>query len=304
MTLTELRYFTALARELHFGRAAAQCFVSQPTLSVAIKKLEEQLDVALFERASQEIRLTEAGQRLLPQAHRVLEEAEQFKQLAKGHTDPLAEPIRLGAIYTVAPYLFPRLVPAIKARAPQLPLLLEDNFTASLDERLAAGQVDAIVVAAPFSAPGIVSTGLYDEEFVVAMPASHPLAGREAIEVHELMQQDLLMLGSGHCFRDQVLNFCARIQSGERGELQHMVEGSSLETIRQMVAAGVGITVLPKSAVNPQTASPLVVTRPFVAPVPSRQMVLAWRASFPRPAAIEVIIQALRACGSVVDTST
>ncbi len=301
MTLTELRYFATLARELHFGRAAAQCFVSQPTLSVAIKKLEDQIGVALFERASQEIRLTEAGARLLPQAQRVLEEAEQFKQLARGHADPLAEPIRLGAIYTVAPYLFPRLVPAIKQQAPHLPLLLEDNFTASLTERLLAGQVDAIVVAAPFSAPGIVSTEVYQEEFVVAMPANHPLSQQQAIEVHALLQQDLLMLGSGHCFRDQVLNFCARIQSGERGELQHMVEGSSLETIRQMVAAGVGITVLPKSAVNAQTHSPLVVTRPFVSPAPSRQMVLAWRTSFPRPAAIEVIIQALRGCGSQAD---
>ena len=296
MTLTELRYFVTLARELHFGRAAEACFVSQPTLSVGIRKLEGKLDVALFERASHEVRLTPAGQRLLPQANRVLEEAAHFKALARSHQDPLAEPLRLGAFYTVAPYLFPLLVPEVRRRAAQLPLQLEDNFTAQLAERLQAGSVDAIVVAAPFEAPGVVTTALFEEPFVVAMPAGHPLSGKTEIEATELLREDLLMLGSGHCFRDQVLSFCSRVQAGERGETQRMMEGTSLETIRQMVAAGAGLTVLPEMAVRTQPESPLVAIRPFEPPAPSRQLLLAWRSSFPRPEAIEVVLQALRAC--------
>ena len=296
MTLTDLRYIVALARERHFGRAAERCFVAQPTLSVAVKKLEDELGVLIFERGVGDLRITPVGERIVAQAERVLNEANQVKELALAGKDALTGTLRLGAIYTIGPYLLPSLIPRMVQAAPDMPLLIEENFTARLAEFLKAGEVDAIVVAAPFIEPGIVTRPLYDEPFRVVMPAGHAWSRREAIQPEELEQEKLLLLGAGNCFRDQVLQACPR-GSGHSGTLQRTLEGSSLETIRHMVASGVGLTVLPSSAADGlERSNPLLAVKPFAEAEPSRRVVLAWRASFPRHQAIDALIQAIQAC--------
>ena len=291
MTLTELRYVVAVARERHFGHAAESCFVSQPTLSVAIRKLEGELGVALFERGPGEVSVTPVGQRVVEQAQRVLEEASRIKDLAAAGHDPLAGSLRLGAIYTIGPYLLPKLVPILRRAAPALQLLIQENFTHLLAESLRQGEVDVIVIALPFDEPGCVTQAVYDEPFLVAMPQGHPWEKKKHITAEELKKEDLLLLGEGHCLRDQVLEFCG---SGKRGRA---LEGGSLETIRQMVAGGVGVTVLPATSVAAGgAADELIRIRPFVKPVPQRRVAIAWRKSFPRPQAVEALRQAILAC--------
>jgi len=296
MTLTDLRYIVALAHERHFGRAAEKCFVSQPTLSVAVKKLEEQLGVALFERSPQEVRVTPIGQRVVAQAEKVLAAAAQLTEIADTGKDPLAGPLRIGVIYTIAPWLLPRLVPRVKERAPAMPLILEENFTHRLLEKVKSTELDIAIVALPVDEPGLVAQAVYDEQFRVLMPAGHPWAKQKAIEVSELLEAQLLMLGAGNCFRDQVLDLCARA-SRQSGISPHVLEGSSLETIRHMVASGVGITVMPATAVDEIAAKdPLLRVRPFSQPHPTRRVGLVWRASYPRHQAIDVVRAALIAC--------
>ena len=299
MTLTELRYIVAVARERHFGRAAETCFVSQPTLSVAVKKLEEELGVQLFERGPGELTITPAGNRVIEQAQRTLEEADKVKSIAKSTADPLDGPLKLGVIFTIGPYLLPQLIPILRRRAPKMPLILEENYTAVLSERLKRGDIDAAVVALPFNEPGITVTPLYDEDFVVALAKTHPWAKRKAISSNELARESLLLLGTGHCFRDQVLNACPALNhsSATPGSLQKTVEGSSLETIRLMVASGLGLTVLPASAIPVKRAgNDLLTYIPFTRPVPDRRVVLASRSSFPRIPALDVISDAIAAC--------
>jgi LysR family hydrogen peroxide-inducible transcriptional activator len=305
MTLTELRYIVAVARERHFGRAAEACFVSQPTLSVAVKKLEDELGVALFERRANEVGVTALGECIVTQAQRVLEETEALKQLAEQGQDPLTGSLRLGTIYTIGPYLLPHLIPALRKRAPKMPLLVEENFTAVLSARLRQGELDAIVISLPFEEPGVVTLALYDEPFVVALPPDHPWTRKKYIKAAELPEDNLLLLGSGHCFRDQVLKVCPALNRSAAGSIQRTLEGSSLETIRHMVASGAGITVLPCSSVA-TTAGPerrLLATRPFASPAPSRRVALAWRKSFPRPQAIEALRQAVLASHPVCVTA-
>lgn len=292
MTLTELRYIVALARERHFGRAAERCHVSQPTLSVAVKKLEERLEVLLFERTPGDIRLTPVGEKVCAQAEKVLVEAARVEELAQTGKDPLVGPLRLGVIYTIAPYLLPRLIPALHRLAPQMPLYLQENFTYRLAEALKNGALDAAIVAAPFAEPGIVSRALYDEPFHVALPAGHPLAAETAIDPEAIDPGQLLILGQGNCFRDQVVSACPQLTAP--GKLDLAEEGSSLETMRHMVASGAGIAVVPASAAASWPADdPLFVIRPFKSPAPSRRVVLAWRVTFPRPQAMDVLYQAI-----------
>jgi len=298
MTLTELRYIVAVARERHFGRAAEACFVSQPTLSVAIKKLEQELGVVLFERGPGEVTTTPIGVSIVEQAQRVLEEAARIKELAAGGQDPLAGTLRLGTIYTIGPYLLPKLIPILRRTAPSMQLLIQENFTHRLAEALKHGEVDVIVVALPFGEPGVVTQAVYDEPFLVAVPQRHPWARKKEIAADELTQESMLLLGAGHCFRDQVLDLCATVsRSPNRSGIQRTFEGGSLETIRQMVASGVGITVLPATSITPGAgASDLIRIRPFAKPVPGRRVAIAWRRSFPRPKAIEALRQAILAC--------
>jgi len=297
VTLTELRYIVAVARERHFGRAAEACFVSQPTLSVAVKKLEDELGVPLFERGAGEVTVTPAGQRIVEQAQRVLEEASRIKELAAAGRDPVAGPLRLGAIYTIGPYLLPKLVPILRRNAPAMQLLIQENFTHRLADMLKSGEVDAILIALPFDEPGVVAQPLYDEPFFVAVPKGHPWESRKKVSSDELTQESLLLLGEGHCFRDQVLEICHTVRSRERSGLSRTVEGGSLETIRQMVAGGVGVTVLPATSVaGSSTNNDLIRVLPFSRPAPTRRVGLAWRKSFPRPEAIKALREAILAC--------
>jgi LysR family transcriptional regulator, hydrogen peroxide-inducible genes activator len=297
MTLTELRYIVALARERHFGRAAERSFVSQPTLSVAIKKLEEELGVALFERGGSEVAITPVGRRIVEQAQRVLEEAAVIKQIAEQGKDDLDGPLRFGTIYTIGPYLMPQLIPLLHRRAPRMPLLIQENYTARLAELLKTGEVDVVVLSLPFSDSGILTQDLYDEPFRVLLPASHPWTRKSRIPAADLCRENLLLLSSGNCFREQVLQTCAGVQRARGDSMQQALEGSSLETIRHMVASGVGITVLPAAAAEGRTVeNRLTAVRPFAQPVPFRRVALVWRRSFPRPRAVEAVRQAILLC--------
>jgi len=297
VTLTELRYIVAVARERHFGRAAEACFVSQPTLSVAVKKLEEELGLQLFERGAGEVSVTPAGKTIVAQAQRVLEEAARIKELAAAGRDPLAGPLRLGAIYTIGPYLLPKLIPILRRAAPQMQLHIQENFTHVLAELLKNGEVDVILIALPFAEPGIEARAVYDEPFMVAVPKGHAWDGRKRpVSSEELTKESLLLLGEGHCFRDQVLDICHVVRAKERSPLSRTVEGGSLETIRQMVAGGVGVTVLPSTSITGNTSSDLIRLLPFARPTPTRRVALAWRKSFPRPEAIEALRKSILAC--------
>jgi LysR family hydrogen peroxide-inducible transcriptional activator len=297
MTLTELRYIVAVARERHFGRAAEACFVAQPTLSVAVKKLEEELDVKLFERGSSEITVTPLGEEIIRQAQAVLEQAQAIKEIAKRGKDPLAGPLRLGVIYTIGPYLLPDLVRHCIAEVPQMPLILQENFTVKLLEMLRAGELDCAILAEPFVDAGLAMAPLYDEPFMVAVPKNHHLATRADVSADELKRETMLLLGAGHCFRDHVLEVCpefARFSSDAEG-IRKSFEGSSLETIKYMVASGMGVTVVPCMSV-PKEPSKLVSYLPFEGLPPTRRVVLAWRRSFTRYEAIAALRNAIYAC--------
>lgn len=297
MTLTELKYIVALARERHFGRAAEACFVSQPTLSVAIRKLEDELGVQLFERGTAGIQTTAMGDQLIEQAQKVLDEASLLKDLARQGRDPLAGPLRVGVIFTIGPYLLPWLVPQMIQAHPSMPMLLQENYTVKLLETLRQGEIDVLILAEPFDAQGLVTEPVYDEHFMVAVPRQHPWAKRRRIPSAELTQQTMLLLGSGHCFRDQVVEICPELSrfSQASSGIQKTFEGSSLETIRHMVASGVGITVLPQTACPRSRDDGFLCYIPFESPAPNRRVVLAWRKSFARPAAIEALKQQLKA---------
>ncbi len=300
MTLTELRYIVAVARERHFGHAAEACFVSQPTLSVAVKKLEEELGTALFERSQSEVTVTPVGAEVVAQAQRVLEQASAIKELVKQRRDPLAGQLRLGVIYSIAPYLLPALVPRMIKSVPGMPLVIEENFTHRLLEMLKSGDIDVAILAQPFSEPGIMMQAVYDEPFMVALPAGHSWTGRKSIAAADLKNETMLLLGSGHCLRDQVLQVCPelmRFSSSSAEGIQKTFEGSSLETIRHMVASGIGLTVLPASAVPPgERKKDLIVYRPFASPAPSRRIALAWRKSYTRASAIEKLRECVLGC--------
>lgn len=297
MTLTELKYIVAVAREKHFGRAAEACFVSQPTLSVAIKKLEEELDVKIFERGTSEVSVTALGEQIVRQAQQVIEQAAAIKEIAKRGKDPVSGPLRLGIIYTIGPYLLPDLVRQAIERVPQMPLMLQENFTVKLLEMLRTGELDCAIMAEPFPDTGLAVAPLYDEPFMAAVPTGHTLARRKHISAEELKQETMLLLGTGHCFRDHVLEVCpeyARFASDAEG-IRKSFEGSSLETIKYMVASGMGVTVVPQLSV-PREAQPHIKYIKFSAPVPTRRVVLAWRRTFPRYEAIAALRNCVYAC--------
>jgi LysR family hydrogen peroxide-inducible transcriptional activator len=289
MTLTELRYLVAVDDERHFGRAAERSFVSQPSLSAAIKSVEDELGVRIFERGKRGVTLTDVGAEIVAQARRTLEEAERIKALAQQGKNQLRGALRLGVIHTIAPYLLPDLVAGLRKLAPEMPLDIEENMTANLDRMLRAGELDVVILALPYEAPGLTVTTLYDEEFRVVAPARHAFARRRTIAVEELDAGDLLLLPVGHCLRDQVLEACTEFSKPPPpGRL-----GNSLETLRSMVASGMGITVLPATALTARYASPLVKAIPFAAPRPMRRVALAHRNGFARPNAVRKIVEAV-----------
>jgi LysR family transcriptional regulator, hydrogen peroxide-inducible genes activator len=311
MTLTELKYIVAVAREKHFGLASTACHVSQPTLSLAIKKLEEELQVKLFERSANEVTVTPLGEEIVRQAQSVLEQAQQIREIAKRGKDPLAGALRLGVIYTIAPYLLPDLVRQIMRLSPQMPLMLQENFTVKLLEQLRTGEIDCAILAEPFPDTGLAIAPLYDEPFLAAVPFDHPLATQSSVNADTLKNETLLLLGNGHCFRDHVLEVCPEFArfSSDAGGIRKSFEGSSLETIKHMVMAGMGITLVPRLSVpskalqapSKQKTKPadglcfIPVTDPLGAP-PMRRVVLVWRRSFTRYEAIAALRNAVYAC--------
>jgi len=316
MTLTELKYIVAVARERHFGKAAQACFVSQPTLSVAVKKFEDELDVKLFERSAGEVAVTPLGEAIVRQAQSVLEQAAGIREIAQRGKNPLAGPLKLGVIYTIGPYLLPDLVRQVIERTPQMPLILQENFTARLLEMLRTGEIDCAILAEPFPDAGLALAPLYDEPFLAAVPAGHPLAGRAEVTTRELKNETLLLLGTGHCFRDHVLQVCPEFAgfSSDAEGIRKSFEGSSLETIKHMVASGIGVTLVPRLSVSAEALARtgpkrarhakddaglvryLPVKDAETGAAPTRRVVLAWRRSFTRYEAIAALRNAVYAC--------
>ena len=289
MTLNELRYIVAVAQEKSFGRAAAKCFVSQPALSVAIQKLEDELGTQLFERGKSEVSVTPVGARVVEQAQLVLEEAARIREIARAGRNQLVGPLKLGVIYTVAPYLLPDLIPVLHLRAPEMPLELEENLTEVLEVELKSGRLDAAIIALPFAPPGVATVFVYEEPFQVVVPSEHKWAKRKSVHPDELVGEHAILLNVGHCFRDQILDACPELNRQD----VPTARTNSLETVRNMVASGLGVSVLPRDALTPKYHSNLVVPVPFTKPAPSRRIALAWRKSFPRPQAIEALRAAI-----------
>jgi LysR family transcriptional regulator, hydrogen peroxide-inducible genes activator len=292
MTLNELRYIVAVAQERSFGRAAAKCFVSQPALSVAIHKLEGELGAALFERGKGEISVTPLGERIVEQAQKVLEEAGRIREIAIGGRNQLVGVLRLGVIHTVAPYLLPDLIPELHAVAPQMPLEIEETLTEHLEAGLKSGRVDAAIIALPFDVAGVVTDFMYEEPFQVVVPLGHKWAKRKAVAPDELATEHTILLNVGHCFRNQVLDACPELNRSDA----MVTRTNSLETVRNMVASGLGVSVLPRDALTPRYHSQLVVPVPFTQPAPTRRIALAYRKSFPRPDAIVALLDSVLRC--------
>ena len=293
MTLNELRFIVAVSHERNFRRAAEKCFVSQPALSLAVKKLEEELGVVIFERSRTEVSLTEIGAHIIEQATKTLSEARQIKEIAKLGTNQLSGMLKLGMIHSVGPYLLPEIIPILRVSAPDMPLEVEENLTANLETQLRNGVIDVAIIALPFNVTGLQTQALYDEDFSVVVPVSHHWAKRKSIKPEELSEEKVLLLNSGHCFSNQLTQACPELT--RKGEV---LQGNSLETIRNMVASNLGITVLPSSATAERYLNPLIAVIPFAKPVPSRRIALAWRKSYVRTQALDKIIEAVRLINS------
>jgi LysR family hydrogen peroxide-inducible transcriptional activator len=289
MKLSELRYLVAFADQLSFSRAAEQCQVSQPSLSVALQRLEAELGVVLIERGKHHVGLTEVGERVVAQARKSLEEVGRIEAVAQSGKDPLTGTFRLGIIHTIAPYLLPDLIPALHHVAPALTLYIEESMTALLADYLKYGTIDAAIVALPFDVPGIDTLALYDEVFEVVIPKGHHWAGRSHISAPEIGHEDVLVLKAGNCFREQVLDACPEISHTDAS----MRQGHSIETIRAMVASGYGISVLPKSALSELYRSDMVASIPFENPPPLRRVALAWRRSSVHEQVVAALVAAV-----------
>lgn len=293
MTLVELKFLVAVAQERNFRRAAEKCFVTQPALSLGIKKLEQELKVIIFERSRTDVTVTEIGAQIVEQASRVLEEAARIKQLAELGKNQLKGTLKLGLIHSVGPYLLPEIIPILRKTAPEMPLEVEENLTANLENQLKNGVIDVAIIALPFNVAGLQYRALYDEEFDVVVPIHHHWAMRKNIKPEELLDEKVLLLNSGHCFSNQVTQACPELS--RKGEI---LQGNSLETIRNMVASNLGITVLPCSATAKRYNNPLIKVIPFVAPAPTRRIAIAWRKSFVRLEVVEKIAEAIKAINS------
>lgn len=289
MTLSELKFIVALAKARNFRKAAEACFVSQPALSLAVKKLEDELGVLLFERNRNDVTMTAVGERVVEQATRAIEEANRVKEIARQGNNQLAGALKLGVIYSVGPYLLPEIIPILRKTAPEMPLIVEENLTANLEAQLRNGIIDVAIIALPFDIPGIKTMPLYEEEFVVVVPSVHEWATRKEIAASELADEKILLLNSGHCFSNQVMQACPSLS--QKGEV---LQGNSLDTIRNMVASNLGLTVLPASATISRYQNPLVAVVLFKKPIPTRKIALAWRKSFGREQAVEALAKAIR----------
>jgi LysR family hydrogen peroxide-inducible transcriptional activator len=289
MTLSELKFIVAVAKEKNFRRAADNCFVSQPALSLAIKKLEEELKVSLFERNRTEVKITPIGEKIINQAIVVLDEASKLKDISHKGQEQLNTPLKVGLIYSVAPYLLPLIIPVLRKKTPEMPLDVEENITKNLEVALKNGSIEAAVIALPFEIPGTECIPLYDEEFNVVVPTNHVWVKKKEIVAKDLSTEKVLLLNNEHCFSEQVVEACP-----ELSKKSEVLQGNSLETIRNMVASNLGISVLPKTATAINYNNPLVKVIPFKKPVPFRRIAIAYRKSTVRMEAIEKFVLALK----------
>jgi LysR family hydrogen peroxide-inducible transcriptional activator len=290
VNLKDLKYLVALADTGHFGKAAERTFVSQPTLSAQLKKLEGYLGVKLVERQPKNVQLTEVGKQVVIRARRMLDEGDEIIALARNNTDPLAGKLKVALIPTIGPYLLPRVMPRIRKTLPNLSLMLYEHQTESLLKRLREGEIDLGLMALPVSQDGVEFRVLYEENFTVALPNNHPLAAKATIKVQDLKGHTLLLLEDGHCLRDQALEVCSRVDVREAEDFR----ATSLETLRQMVVAGLGITLLPELAVESPFGSQRGLTiKQFAKPSPSRTVGAVWRKSSTRLAAISAVCDAV-----------
>ena len=289
MTLSELKFIIAVAKEKNFRRAADKCFVSQPALSLAVKKLEEELNVKIFERSRTEVKVTPVGQKIINQAIVVLDEANKLKDISSVGQEQLKSPLKVGLIYSVAPYLLPLIIPVLRKKTPEMPLDVEENITKNLESSLKSGSIEAAVIALPFDIPGTECIPLYDEEFNVVVPSNHAWAKKKEIIAKDLSSEKVLLLNNEHCFSKQVVEACP-----ELSKKSEVLQGNSLETIRNMVASNLGISVLPKTATAINYKNPLVKIIPFKNPVPYRRIAIAYRKSTVRMEAIEKFVLALK----------
>ena len=295
MTLRELEYVVAVERERHFGRAAAACFVSQPALSTAVRKLEDELGVQLFERGTGEITPTQAGVAVVAAAKRALLAAAHVAEVAQASRDPLAAPLSVGLIHTIAPGLLPAWMPRISALAPSLPLLLHEGMTEALLAQLRSGELDIVVCAAPIELSGLHAIPLYDEPMLAAASARHPWAEAQTVRADAVQDETFILLSAGNCLRDHVLQACPELQRElhRPGDTSRVLRGSSLATILHMVRAGLGVTLLPTSVARSEHSADLVL-RPLDPPSP-RQVLLVTRRGFARPQAAALLVEAARA---------
>jgi LysR family transcriptional regulator, hydrogen peroxide-inducible genes activator len=295
LKLKDLQYLVALADTRHFGRAAARCFVSQPTLSAQLRKLEDYLGVKLVERQPKRLTLTETGEQVVAHARRILQESNDIVSLAKRDRDPLTGKLDVALIPTIGPYLLPRVAPAIRKALPRLKLMLHEHQTAPLLEKLVSGELDLGILALPVDDDGLEIRALFDEPFSVALPSQHALAAKKSLTVADLKGETLLLLEDGHCLRDQALEVCSRVDVREPQDFR----ATSLETLRQMVAAGLGVTLLPEMAARSPYGDPRSLTmRPFARPVPTRRVGAAWRKSSTRTQAIDAVCRIISKQGA------
>jgi LysR family transcriptional regulator, hydrogen peroxide-inducible genes activator len=291
MNLRDLRYFVALADTRHFGKAAERSFVSQPTLSAQIKKLETYLGVQLIERQPRKVTLTEMGARILPLARSILQESDEIVSLARNDHDPLSGKLKVALIPTIGPYLLPLVARKLRKQLPLLKVMLYEYQTQPLLEKLRAGDIDLGILALPVPLDGLEARPLYDEDFTLAVPSNSPLAKRSNVKIDDLSGETLLLLEDGHCLRDQALDVCSRIDVKESEDYR----ATSLETLRQMVAAGLGITLLPKLATRgPFGSGQGLTVKEFSKPVPSRSIGAVWRKSTARTDAIKAVCAAIQ----------
>lgn len=292
MNLRDLRYFVALAETRHFGKAAERSFVSQPTLSAQIKKLENYLGVQLIERQPRQVTLTDTGAKILPLARSILAESDEIVSLARNEHDPLSGKLKMALIPTLGPYLLPLVIRKLRKQLPRLKLMLYEHQTQSLLERLRAGEIDLGILALPVPLDGLEARELFDEEFTLAVPAQHALAKKTSVKLDDLSGETLLLLEDGHCLRDQALDVCSRVDAKESDDYR----ATSLETLRQMVAAGLGITLLPQLATRgPFGSGHGLTVKPFARPVPSRTIGAIWRKSSSKGVAMNAVCDVIAA---------
>ncbi len=298
MTITELKYIVALAKEQHFGRAAQSVFVSQPTLSIGIKKLEDELGVPIFERLSNKVIPTPAGLRIIEAARNTLMSTDIIRSIAEEAQKPLSGEVKLGAIYTICPYLLPKIIPDLQQQAPDISLYIEENFTGELIKQLKDGSLDIALLSLPIEDSSLFEVKpIFEEEFYVIMPKDHPLTVHKTIDEQHLVNQRIFLLGSGNCFRDQVLQACPTCLTTTSNKnintQENIIQGGSLATIRMMVAGGLGLSIFPKMAL-PDDEN--IVIRPFTPLVPKRQIALAWRKSFTRKEVLQAVEESILRC--------